>query len=86
MGKIKIEYRKIIENINKNFEEMIKQDEGISGFILNVADTLNEVGAYRIEMVIEDGDNKIALECDGERWYTQENLPNDLTSSNFREA
>ena len=29
-------------------------------------------------MVVEDGDNRIAIECDGERWHTQENLSDDL--------
>lgn len=36
------------------------------------------VGAYRIDMVIEGEDIRIALECDGERWHTQDDLPNDL--------
>lgn len=37
-----------------------------------------KVGSYRIDMVIEDGDNKIALECDGEKYHTISDLPNDL--------
>lgn len=37
-----------------------------------------KVGAYRIDMVIEDGKNRIALECDGEKYHTQEDLTNDL--------
>lgn len=37
-----------------------------------------KVGAYRIDMIVEDGDNHIALECDGERWHTQDNLSIDL--------
>ncbi|MGI1658245.1 MAG: AAA domain-containing protein [Desulfitobacterium sp.] len=37
-----------------------------------------KVGFYRIDMVIEDGDKRIALECDGEKWHTQDDLPNDL--------
>ncbi len=37
-----------------------------------------KVGAYRIDMLIEDGDKRIALECDGEKWHTQDDLPNDL--------
>lgn len=36
------------------------------------------VGAYRIDMVVEDEDNRIAMECDGEKWHTQDDLPNDL--------
>ncbi len=37
-----------------------------------------KVGNYRIDMVIIDGVNKIALECDGERWHTQDNYYKDL--------
>lgn len=33
-----------------------------------------KVGLYRIDMVVEDGDKRIALECDGERWHTLHNL------------
>jgi len=36
------------------------------------------VGTYRIDMVVQDGDRRIAIECDGERWHTQDNLANDL--------
>lgn len=36
------------------------------------------VGSYRIDMVIEDGKNKVALECDGEKWHSQDNLADDL--------
>lgn len=28
-----------------------------------------KVGAYRIDMVVEDGDRRLAIECDGERWH-----------------
>jgi very-short-patch-repair endonuclease len=38
-----------------------------------------KVGAYRIDMVIQCGDKKIALECDGERFHTIDNLDSDLT-------
>ncbi len=37
-----------------------------------------KVGGYRIDMVIEDGDKRVALECDGEEWHTQDNLQDDL--------
>ena len=37
-----------------------------------------KVGAYRIDMVIQYGDKKVALECDGERFHTSDNLNNDL--------
>lgn len=38
-----------------------------------------KVGAYRIDMVIQCGDKKVALECDGERFHTIDNLDSDLT-------
>ena len=37
-----------------------------------------KVGGYRIDMVIEDGDNRIALECDGEKAHPIEKLSDDL--------
>lgn len=37
-----------------------------------------KVGSYRIDMVIEDGNRRIALECDGEKWHTVDDLPNDM--------
>lgn len=37
-----------------------------------------QVGAYRIDMVVEYKDKRIALECDGERWHTQDDLADDL--------
>ncbi|TJX15137.1 DUF559 domain-containing protein [Tissierella creatinini] len=66
--------------------ELLKKAE--SDFELKVMTTLLNkgykvysqwpVGAYRIDMVVEDGDNRIALECDGERWHTQDDLSKDL--------
>lgn len=36
------------------------------------------VGAYRIDMVIASGTHKVAIECDGEKWHTIDNLPDDI--------
>jgi very-short-patch-repair endonuclease len=36
------------------------------------------VGAYRIDLVVEGLNRKLAVECDGERWHTPEQLQNDL--------
>lgn len=36
------------------------------------------VGAYRIDMVVEGGGKRLAVECDGDRWHTQENLEDDM--------
>lgn len=37
------------------------------------------VGAYRIDMVVVDGNRRLAVECDGDRWHTPENLQQDMT-------
>lgn len=36
------------------------------------------VGAYRIDLVIEGTTRRLAVECDGERWHTPEQLNRDL--------
>jgi len=37
-----------------------------------------KVGSYRIDMVVEDGDRRIAIECDGEICHTLDNLADDM--------
>ena len=36
------------------------------------------VGAYRIDLVVEGLNRKLAVECDRERWHTPEQLQDDL--------
>jgi very-short-patch-repair endonuclease len=36
------------------------------------------VGAYRIDLVIEGLNRRLAVECDGEKWHTPEQLQTDL--------
>jgi very-short-patch-repair endonuclease len=36
------------------------------------------VGAYRIDLVVEGLNRKLAVECDGEKWHTPEQLQDDL--------
>jgi len=36
------------------------------------------VGAYRIDLVVEGLSRKLAVECDGEKWHTPDQLQNDL--------
>ncbi len=36
------------------------------------------VGAYRIDMVVEGNNNRLAVECDGDRWHPQEKLAEDM--------
>ncbi len=37
-----------------------------------------KAGAYRIDIVIESADIRVAIECDGDKWHTQDDLLNDL--------
>lgn len=37
-----------------------------------------EIGRYRIDMVISDGANQVAVECDGDRYHPAEQIPDDL--------
>lgn len=37
-----------------------------------------EVGRYRIDMVVTDGKNRVALECDGDRFHPPEQIPEDI--------
>lgn len=83
--RLKLINHAINPSIDRN-EEKLKAAE--SDFEKQVMNTLHnqgykitpqwKVGAYRIDMVVEDGDKRIALECDGEKWHTQDDLPNDL--------
>jgi len=36
------------------------------------------VGAYRIDLVVEGQTKRLAVECDGEKWHTPEQLQQDL--------
>ena len=36
------------------------------------------VGSYRIDLVVEGKNRRLALECDGERWHTPDQLHRDL--------
>jgi len=38
-----------------------------------------EVGSYRIDMVAVCEDNKVAIECDGERWHGDDKLMEDMS-------
>ena len=36
------------------------------------------VGAYRIDLVVEGGGKRLAVECDGDRWHPIEKLEEDM--------
>lgn len=71
--------------IEKNNAELKKTEsdfeEKVMKYLLNKGYKVYsqwKVGAYRIDLVVEDGNKMIAVECDGERWHSQDDLPNDL--------
>lgn len=37
-----------------------------------------QVGAYHIDLVVEGGGKRLAVECDGDRYHTLDNLPEDM--------
>lgn len=63
-------------------QAMIKQELLKEGYSLK---TNFKVGVYQIDMVIEDGKNRIALECDGEKIYSEKELSRDLKRQNILE-
>lgn len=81
---------KLIKHANNplNLEDNKKLDNTESDFERKVMGALLDkgykvhpqwkVGAYRIDMVVEDKDKRIAIECDGERWHTIDNLTDDM--------
>ncbi|NFM15847.1 DUF559 domain-containing protein [Clostridium sporogenes] len=44
-----------------------------------------EVGAFRIDMVVSYKDNRVALECDGERWHGEDKLEEDMNRQSILE-
>ncbi len=69
------EYQKQLNYAESDFErKVIKvlQNQGYKVY------SQWKVGSYRIDMVVEDGDKRIAIECDGEKWHTLDNLADDM--------
>ena len=44
-----------------------------------------EVGAFRIDMVVTSKDNRVAIECDGERWHGEDKLEEDMNRQSILE-
>jgi very-short-patch-repair endonuclease len=56
-------------------------EEEIQAFLIRhgyKTDPQYEVGGRFIDMVVSDGDKKLAIECDGERWHGEDRLDEDL--------
>lgn len=70
-----IEYKRNSLKAESEFEKRVMQ------YLINQGYKIIpqwEVGAYRIDMVAIYKDNKIAIECDGERWHGEEKLEEDM--------
>lgn len=65
----------LLNNTESDFEERVMKKLLNKGYKVYPQ---WKVGAYRIDLVVEDKNKVIAVECDGEKWYTQDDLPNDL--------
>ena len=50
---------KIIEITNKNLEMVLKEEKGISDFIINIKKTLDEVGADLSSGVLDEVDKRV---------------------------
>jgi very-short-patch-repair endonuclease len=57
------------------FEKLVLQHLVAAGYRVR---TQWPVGAYRIDLVVEGTNRRLAVECDGERWHTPEEFQRDL--------
>ena len=65
--------------------KLIKVESEFEGQVMKKLLTANyhttpqwKVGSYRIDMVISGKNQKLALECDGDRWHPVEKIPEDM--------
>jgi very-short-patch-repair endonuclease len=58
-----------------DFERKVLERLVASGYRVNPQ---YSVGAYRIDLVVEGRDGRLAVECDGERFHTPENVDEDM--------
>jgi len=83
---LRLKLIKYMRNPNRDHDDLISMSESpfeteVMKFLLAEGFKVIpqfKVGAYRIDMVIQYDDKKVALECDGERFHTSDNLNDDL--------
>jgi very-short-patch-repair endonuclease len=61
--------------VDSPFEKQVMQRLVAAGYRVR---SQWSVGAYRIDLVIEGSNRKLAVECDGEKWHTPEQVQDDL--------
>src|SRR5262249_16160332 len=57
------------------FEKLVLQRLLAAGYRVH---TQWPVGAYRIDLVVDGENSRLAVECDGEKWHTAEQLQRDI--------
>ena len=77
-----IEFEKNVVNAESEFEKRVMKYLIEKGY--NITPQW-EVGAYRIDMVVSCGNNRIALECDGEKWHGDDKLEEDMNRQSILE-
>jgi very-short-patch-repair endonuclease/DNA polymerase III delta prime subunit len=63
------------EDVDSEFERLVLKELKMKGY--RVA-TQWKVGGYRIDLVVEGVRERLAIECDGDRFHTLENLQADM--------
>jgi very-short-patch-repair endonuclease len=63
------------ENVDSEFERLVLKDLKMKGY--RVA-TQWKIGSYSIDLVVEGTRDRLAIECDGDRFHTIENLQADM--------
>jgi very-short-patch-repair endonuclease len=63
------------QNVDSEFERLVLKDLKMKGY--RVA-TQWKVGSYSIDLVVEGTRERLAIECDGDRFHTLENLQKDM--------
>jgi len=76
------EYEKNVIKAESEFEKRVMKYLIENGY--NITPQW-EVGAYRIDMVATYKDNKVAIECDGERWHGEDNIDEDMERQSILE-
>lgn len=63
------------EDVDSEFERLVLKDLKMKGY--SVA-TQWKVGSYSIDLVVQGTRDRLAIECDGDRFHTIENLQQDM--------
>ncbi|MES2221670.1 MAG: AAA domain-containing protein [Acidobacteriota bacterium] len=61
--------------VDSEFERLVMKDLKMKGFRVTPQ---WKVGSYRIDLVVEGAKERLAVECDGDRFHTLENLQADM--------